>query len=77
MLFSLRRHEDLLMRTTSEDEEEQEAIPRDYLSSRLKQVTACYFGNDDQLGDTKDLRKTISSNFKRFLQSSNPSLSEK
>lgn len=77
MLFSLRRHEDMLMRTMSEDEEEQEAAARDYLSSRLKRVTACYLGNDDQLGDTRDLRKTISSNFKRFLQSNNPPPFEK
>jgi hypothetical protein len=34
-------------------------------------------GSDDQLGDTRDLRKVISSNFKRFLQSSNPPPSEK
>lgn len=64
----MRRYGDMLMRSLSEDEEEREALPKDYLEVQRRRVARSYFGDDDQLGDVRDLRKVISSSFKRFLQ---------
>jgi hypothetical protein len=70
MSFSMKRYGDILVRTLSSDEEELVGAPVDYLAARRKRVSSCYFGEDDQLGDIRDLRKVISSSFKRFLQAS-------
>lgn len=70
--FSMRRYGDMLVRSLSSDDEEREGAAGDFLAARRKRVAQCYFGEDDQLGDPRDLRKLISANFKRFLQLSNP-----
>jgi hypothetical protein len=69
----MRRYGNMLVRSLSSDEEEREGVAEDYLASQRRRVARCYFGEDDQLGDTRDLRKVINSSFKRFLQSA-PSL---
>lgn len=46
----MRRYGDMLVRSLSEDEEEQVRPAGDYLGARGQRVSRCYFGEDDQLG---------------------------
>ena len=70
--MNLRRHEKLLMREWEEDEEPVHHVRpcRDFLEYRRRKVDKYYFGSDDE-GEQKDLRKNISTSFKKFLQLQN------
>lgn len=69
MNVSLRKFEDKIYRSFSEEEEDTHHIKpcKDYLEYKRRKVDKYYFGSDDE-GEVKDLRKIISTSFKKFVQ---------
>ena len=67
--MSLYRYNDLILRTFEEEESPTYHVRpcRDYLDFKRRKVDRYYFGSDDE-GEVKDLRKTISTSYKKFLQ---------
>lgn len=73
MAMKLYRDDNTIYRTFNEiDEEEDEReyfkVPKDIFEYRAKEMQYYYYGSDDE-GESKDLRKNISINFKKFQQS--------
>jgi hypothetical protein len=67
--MSLQRHGQLLVREWEEEESPQHHVRpcRDFLEYKRRRVDKYYFGSDDD-GECKDLRKNISTSFKKFMQ---------
>lgn len=67
--FSLEKFQDMLIRRFEEEESPVHHVRpcKDYLELKRRKVDMYYFGSDDE-GEVKDLKKNISTSFKKYQQ---------